>query len=122
MRGLVHHSLEDYDAAIADFEQVQRIDPAFGKIRLADAYCARGALDVKKNLYDGALADYEKARELGAPTDGCECDPYWGLAALYLDHKHDADKSWSIVHAAKRRGYIPPEFLAHLKQVSGRDS
>lgn len=93
-----------------------------GKIRLFDAYCARGVLDVKKNLYDAALADYEKARELGAPTDGCECDPYWGLAALYLDHKHDADKSWSIVHAAKRRGYIPAEFLAHPKQVSGRDS
>ena len=100
----------------------QRLDPAFGKVRLAAAYCARGARDVEKNLYDVALAEYEKARELGAPTEGCECDPYWGLAALYLDHEHDADKNWHIVHAAKGKGCIPTEFLAHLGRVSGRDS
>jgi hypothetical protein len=47
--------------------------------------------------------------------------PYWGLAALCLDHEHDADKSWHIVHAAKGKGYVPTEVLAHLRQVSGRD-
>ena len=121
MRGVIRHDLEDYDAAIPDFEQVRRLNPKLGKLRLADAYCARGGRKDKDKLLDGAIADLETARALAAPTDGCECDPYLELAALYLDRKHDPDKSWSIVHAAKGKAYIPPEFLARLKKETGRD-
>jgi len=121
MRGLVRAHREDYDAAIQDFEQVRRLDDRWGKIRLAYAYCSRGGVESKKKLFDAAIADYEKSVELGAPTDGCECDPYWPLAALYLDARRDFDKSWGVVRAAEGKGFIAPEFLSRLKKESGRD-
>ena len=122
MRGVLHLSVKEYDAALQDFEQVRRLDARFGKIRLADTYCERGGFRREKTMHDEAIADYERARELGAPTDGCECDPYWPLAALYLDVRHDADKSWSVVHAARGKGWIAPEFIARLKKETHRDN
>jgi len=123
MLGLVHLAKLDYDAAIHDFEQVRPLDERLGRLRLADAHCSRGKARGEQKLYDLAIADYERSIELGAPTDGCECDPYWPLAALYLDAKHDYDAAWRVVHAAqKARGFVAPEFIERLRKESGRGS
>ena len=68
-----------------------------------------------------AIADLRKAIELGAPTEGCSCDPTSPLAWAYLDLKR-YDESWAVVRraqAAKR--WIMPETLERLKKESGRD-
>jgi hypothetical protein len=123
MLGLVHLAKLEYDAAIHDFERVRPLDERLGRLRLADAHCSRGKARGEKKLYDLAIADYERSIELGAPTDGCECDPYWPLAALYLDAKRDYDAAWRVVHAAQKgKGFVAPEFIERLKRESGRGS
>jgi tetratricopeptide (TPR) repeat protein len=82
MLGLVHEQTGELDKAIGDFTQEMTLNP-LGRARLADAYCARGPSNQKEKKYDAAIADYEKAIEIGATADGCSCDPYDPLVALY---------------------------------------
>jgi tetratricopeptide (TPR) repeat protein len=121
MRALVRHARRDFDGEIADFEQVQRLKPRFGRLRLATAYCDRGRFKSDQKLFDAAAADFEQAISLGAPAGHDECDPYWPLAWIHLDRK-DFEKSWSVVRAAKGKGFVAPEFVEELKRKSGRDS
>ena len=77
--------------------------------QLADAYCERGSFNHKEKKYDAA--------------DGCSCDPYNPLIALYDSVGRQYDKSWDIVHKAQRsRRWIMPESLERLKKDSGRNS
>jgi tetratricopeptide (TPR) repeat protein len=119
MRGLVHMHDGALDQAIADFAEEMKINPRFGKLRLADAHCARGAALVKEKKYEPAIADYEKAIELGAPTDGCECQPDSPLAGLYYETGR-YDRSWEVVRKAQASGrWIQPELLEQLKKAPG---
>jgi tetratricopeptide (TPR) repeat protein len=121
MRALVHTANGDHYQAIRDFAEVMKLNPHLGKLRLAEAYCQRGGVFLKEKRYDLAIADYEKAIELNAPSDGCDCQPDWPLAWTYYE-KRQYDKSWEVVHRAQRaKRWIAPEFIAQLKQASGRD-
>lgn len=122
MRALVHTGNGDYDEAIRDFAEVMKLNPHLGKLRLAEAYCQRGGAFLKEKRYDLAIADYEKAIGLDVRSDGCDCQPDAPLAWTYYE-KRQYDKSWEAVHRAQRaRRWIPPEFIAQLKQASGRDN
>ena len=121
MRGLIYIQTGDYTRAINDFAREAKLDPHIGNMRLAEAYCGRASSYQMKKAYDLAIADYSKALVLGAPSDGCDCDPYAPLAWNYYQKK-EYDKSWDIVlKAQSAKRWIPPEFLADLKKASGRD-
>jgi lipoprotein NlpI len=121
MRGLVHTANDELDLAIDDFAEVMRINPRLGKLRLAEAYCQRGSSFLRGKQYDLAIVDFETAIGLDAPSDGCDCQSDWPLAATYYE-KRQYDKSWEVVHRAQRaRRWIAPEFIVQLKTASGRD-
>lgn len=120
MRGLVNTALGDHDHAIEDFTGLMALDPRRGRLRLADAYCRRGGSRTEAKAYEQAIGDYEKAVELGASADACDCQPHSPLAGLYLETKQ-YDKSWEVVRKARLSGkWIMPETLQRLKTESGR--
>ena len=94
MLGLFHEQTGELDKAIGDFTQEMTLNP-LGRARLADAYCAPGSSNQKEKKYDAAIADYEKAIEIGATADGCSCDPYDPLVALYDGVSRRYDKGWA---------------------------
>jgi tetratricopeptide (TPR) repeat protein len=119
--GLVHLSTGELDMAIDDFTQEMALNP-MGRSRLADAYCERGFSRQKGKKYTLAIADYEKAIEIGATADGCSCDPYKPLVSLYASEGRQYDKAWEVVHKAqKSKRWIAPELLESLKKNSGRN-
>jgi tetratricopeptide (TPR) repeat protein len=120
MRGLAHTTLGDDDRAIADFTREMEIDASMGRIRLADAYCRRGSALHGKKKAEAAIADYEKAMELGGNSDACECQPESPLVTLYYE-KGDYDRSWEVVRrAGAAHRYIAPDVLEPLRKASGR--
>lgn len=121
MLGLVHSSTGEWDMAIIDFTQEMALNP-LGKTRLADAYCERGFSRQREKSYGPAIADYEKAIEIGTTADGCSCDPYNPLVAQYAGESRQYDKAWEVVHKAqKAKRWIAPELLESLKKGSGRN-
>ena len=118
--GVVHTSMNDLDAAIVDFTRVMALDRHLGKLRLSETYCGRGSAHQKAGEYDTAIADYEKAIELGTFEHGCDCQPDSPLAWIYLEQKQ-YDKSWEVVTRARRaHRWIQPELVAQLEDVSPR--
>jgi tetratricopeptide (TPR) repeat protein len=121
MLGLTHETTGDLDQAISDYSQEMALNQ-YGKKRLANAYCLRGGSNQKEKKSDAAIADYEKAIELGATADDWSCDPYNPLFGLY-DANRRYDQAWEVVHIAQRsRKWIEPEFLDKLKKDSGRSN
>jgi tetratricopeptide (TPR) repeat protein len=125
--GLIHETTGELDEAISDYTQEMALNP-LGRARLADAYCTRSGSsnqkdsNQKEKKNDAAIADYEKSIELGATADGCSCDPYNPLLALYTDARH-YDQAWGVVHKAqKSKKWIAPESLDKLKKESGRSN
>jgi tetratricopeptide (TPR) repeat protein len=82
LRGLVHFHAGEWESAIADFTREMEVNPQLGRARLADTHCNRGMVHQREERTDLAIADYEKAIELGAPDDGCSCDSRGALAYL----------------------------------------
>jgi len=120
MRGLVNTSSGDLDQAIADFAREMTIDPRLGRMRLADAYCSRGSSHHRAGNLDQAISDYEKAIELGASADGCDCQPEAPLAWIYYGRKQ-YDRSWDVVRRARAaKKWIDPELLEPLRKASGK--
>ena len=71
---------------------------------------------------DAAIADYEKSIDTGATADGCSCDPYNPLIALYTESRR-YDQGWGIIYKARKSGkWIAPETLDKLKKESGRSN
>ena len=121
MLGLSHEMAGELDEAISAYSQEMALKP-FGRVRLADAYCARGGADQEEKKYDAAIADYEKSIEIGATADGCSCDPYNPLFLLY-DKNRRYDQGWEVVHKARSsKKWIEPELLDILKKDSGRSN
>ena len=119
--GLSHETTGELDQAIGDYTQEIALDPRLGRMRLADAYCTRGSSN-QKEKNDAAIADLEKSIDLGATADGCSCDPYNPLIALYTAARR-YDQGWGIVqNAQKSKKWIAPEVLDRLKKESGRSN
>ena len=64
-----------------------------------------------------AISDYAKAIEI----DPKDAEAYYNRGVDYYTAK-EYDKAWIDVHKAEKLGYaVHPEFLAALKQASGKD-
>jgi tetratricopeptide (TPR) repeat protein len=120
--GMTHEMTGELDQAIGDYTQEMALNP-LGRARLADAYCTRsGTSGPKEKRRDAAIADYEKSIDLGATADGCSCDPYNPLIALYTNGQ-SYDQAWGVVHKAQgSKKWIAPEMLDRLKKDSGRSN
>ena len=118
--GLIHETTGELDQAIREYTQEMALNP-LGRVRLADAYCTRGGSTNKNGKEDDdAIADYEKSIDTGATADGCSCDPYNPLIALYAESRQ-YDQAWVVVHKAQKSGkWVTPETLDRLKKESGR--
>jgi len=121
MLGLTHETTGELDLAISEYSQEMALN-SLGKSRVANAYCLRGGSDQKEKKYDAAIADYEKAIDMGATADDWSCDPYNPLFVLY-DKNRRYDQAWEVVNnARKSRKWIDPELLDKLKKDSGRSN
>jgi tetratricopeptide (TPR) repeat protein len=117
MLGLTDGSMGDWTQAIADFEQETALDPR-QRFRLSDAYCNRGSR-YPKEKYDLAISDLNRAIEIRATSDPCECEPYNPLLAIYLKQTREYDKAREVAALAQRSGkWIAPENLDQLKALS----
>jgi tetratricopeptide (TPR) repeat protein len=113
MLGLTDGSMGDWTQAIADFEQETALDPRM-RFRISDAYCNRGSR-YPTEKYDLAIADLNRAIQIRATSDPCECDPYNSLLAIYL-RQTQYDQARQVVALAQRSGkWIDPEYLKQLK-------
>ena len=83
MLGLTDGSMGDWTQAIADFEQETALDPRM-RFRVSDAYCNRGSR-YPREKYDLAISDLNRAIQIRATSDPCECEPYNPLLAIYLN-------------------------------------
>ena len=121
--GLSHETIGELDQAINAYTQeMAAVDQKLGRRRMANAYCLRGDSDQKEKKFDVAIADYEKAIDLGAAADDWSCDPYNPLLILYAENRR-YDRGWEIVQKARRSSkWIEPEFLDKLKRESGRSN
>lgn len=117
-RGLVAQSTGDWEQAIADYQQEATLDPG-ARYRVADAYCNRGGSYLREKKYDPAIADFNKAIEIGGPSDPCQCEPYNPLLAIYLNQTREFDMARAVVARAQRAGkWVAPEYLEQLKAAS----
>lgn len=116
-RGMANEGTGDMDQAIADYTQLAALQPK-SRFRLADAYCGRGSSYLKEKKYELAVSDFEKSIEIGSSADGCACEPYNPLLAIYLIEKPDYDKAREVVRRAHTsRKWIAPEYLEKLKNA-----
>jgi tetratricopeptide (TPR) repeat protein len=119
--GLVHQQNGEPEKAIDDYTKEMALNP-LGKARLTDAYCTLASQYHGEKKYDAAAAGYRKSMETreGA-EDGCACDPYEPLIALYTVETRQFDQAWEVVHLAQRsKRYLSPELIERLKKDSGR--
>jgi len=113
--GLIHEVSGDLDQAISDYTKEMALN-SMGRLRLADAYCARGLARLRAARLDAAITDYEKSIEIGSNTDGCSCDPFNPVVGLYADKK-EYDKAWVVVRKALASGkVIDAELLIRLRK------
>src|SRR5262249_28994326 len=107
----------DLDASISDFAQEAALN-ARNRYRLADAYCRRGSFYLKERKNDPAIADFEKAIDMGSLSDACECEPYNPLVSIYLDQK-DYGKARTVLDRALKSGKsIAPEYRERLQTAN----
>jgi tetratricopeptide (TPR) repeat protein len=119
--GVVHQENGEPEKAIEDFTKEMALNP-LGKARLTDAYCTLASHYHGQKKYDVAVADYRKSIETrGGPDDGCACDPYEALVALYTVETRQYNEAWEVVHLAQRSNRrISPDLIERLKKDSGR--
>jgi tetratricopeptide (TPR) repeat protein len=114
--GLARQGGRDWEGAIQAYTKEAALVP-LGRARLADLYCDRGSARQSERAYEGAITDLERSVELGAKSDGCSCEPYNTLLAIYATVTHEDGKAWEIVRKAKASGkWIAPELLDELKK------
>lgn len=120
--GLVHQATGELDKAIDAYRREMSLKP-LGRSRLADLHCDRGSSLLREKKVEAAIADLEKSIEYGVSADGCSCEPYNPLLALYTNETRQYDKAWALVGEAVKHGkWIAPELLESLRKSSGRSS
>ena len=119
--GLVHQQNGEPEKAIEDYTKEMALNP-LGKARLTDAYCTLASHNHGRKKYDTAAAAYRKSIELRTGgDDGCACDPYEPLVALYTVETRQYDEAWDVVHLAQRsHKWLSPDLMERLKKDSGR--
>ena len=118
--GLVHEQNGEPEKALEDYTKEMALNP-LGKARLTDAYCTVASHYHGQKKYDAAAADYRKSIAMGGGQDGCACDPYEPLIALYTVETRQYDEAWEVLHMAQRsKKWISPELIERLKKDSGR--
>jgi tetratricopeptide (TPR) repeat protein len=118
--GLVHQQNGEPEKAIQDYTKEMALSP-MGKAHLNDAYCTLASHYHGQKKYADAATDYRKSIELGGGADGCACDPYEALVALYTVETRQYDEAWEVVHLAQRSNRrISPELVERLRKDSGR--
>jgi len=111
-RGTVYFNKGNFDQAILDFNKAIEIEP-----KASNAYLNRSAAYFGKGNYDQAISDDSKVIEI----DPEYAEAYISRAVAYYEKK-EYDKAWEDVHKAEELGGgVNPEFLAKLKEASGRD-
>jgi tetratricopeptide (TPR) repeat protein len=83
LRGKAYHELQEYDRAIADYNEVMRLDPEFPLI-----FFRRGLAFCKSRDYDRAIADFSQSIKL-SPLD---TQSYTRRGLAYW-HKRDYDRA-----------------------------
>jgi tetratricopeptide (TPR) repeat protein len=118
--GMVHEQNGEPERAIDDYTKEMALNP-LGKARLTDAYCTLGSHYHGQKKYEAAAAGYRKSIDMGGGGDGCGCDPYEPLVALYTVETRQYDEAWEVVHQAQRaKHWLSPELIDRLKKDSGR--
>ncbi len=109
-RALAHAATEAIPEAIEDYSSVLNLDPDMGKAALN-----RGVLHYKRQMYEQATADLERALNLNAPP----AVVHYNLALVYsAQNNRDA----ALVHARKAQEHEPSNKDAQvlLKKLTGR--
>ena len=111
-RGFTYIEKGEHGKAIRDLTKAIELDP-----NSAMAYCNRGYARAELGDYNAAIADSTKAIEL----DPLLASAYHNRAITYC-HMGDYDKAWADVKECQRLGLaVDPEFLAELRNASGRE-
>ena len=119
--GLVEEQTGRFDEAISAYTHVMAFDRKLGRSRLGDLYCNRGQAYLRDKSYDLAATELEKSTELVGAADGCSCEPFNSLAAIYVVETAQYDKGWDLVRRARDTGhFIAPEYIDRLTQATGR--
>jgi len=104
--------LSSYDRDIRS--ATRAIESTRDNARRALAYAKRGSAYSEK-------ARYSKAFKL-ISADGCSCDPYNPLLALY-EGGRQYDQAWELFYRARKsKKWIALESLDRLKKESGRSN
>lgn len=110
-RGNAYQKKNALDRAITDYNQALAINPDD-----AMAYSNRGAAYEHKGDFDRAITDLNQALAIN-PNDARSCYSR-GLA---YSSRGDYNNAWEDVRRAQELGYtVNPEFLAELRQATGR--
>jgi Tfp pilus assembly protein PilF len=111
-RGVAYLNKGNIDQAIADYSRALDIDPNY-----PDAYSNRANAYLIKGYLDSAISDCNRALEINPGL----AQAYENRAKAYFI-KGAYSKSWKDVRMAQGLGYgVNPEFIAALKQASGRE-
>ena len=119
--GLTYESNGEADKAIQAYTHEMALN-AFGRQRLADAYCNIGFRHQQQKEFAAAIEAYQKSIEFGLADDKtCPVEPFETMVAIYTTETHQYDKAWEIVHQVQKVSRrIAPELVEQLKKASGR--
>ena len=111
-RGVIYLETENPGLAVKNFNATTLINP-----KHPSAYFHRGVAHMQMGELEKAIEDLTKAVELKPDL----MNAYSNRAAAYL-YTGQYDKSWDDVHFVERHGFsMKPEFMADLRQRSGRE-
>lgn len=112
-RGLIYEQQGNLTQAISDYTKAIEKNPKYVK-----PYYAHGLVYEKQGNFTQAISDYTKVIEIYPD----EAEAYYKRGLAYYITK-EFDKAWADVYKAEELEYaVSPEFIAKLKQASGRDT